>query len=387
MVILGKGVNQSNLRVGSVACRDGAFVTPLEPERTRIFQQAYPPKDPYRPYLLRERARVPRRAGRVVLNTDTNEVYYRPRPGENMAHSRRRGAAARAAGERGGTLDAPVHHLQFRGLTFEHTTWLLPNSEGYVGDQASIVFTQPLPPTRSARIRGIAFRRACTSRPRTRSRSSETSFRHMGASALNLYSGGQRIDRHRQRDHRRLRQRHLRGPGPRGQPERPARDLPRNRDLEQLHRRARVGTTIQSVGIMARVHRRDRRSSTTSCSTCRIRASPSDGAGRTSTTPRATTWSATTKSRTTEQLHVGWRRASTRSPSSPGRSSPRTTCTTSSARRVQGGFNISGIYLDEGSSQITVRDNVLVNTGDRRTVPERQWSGNLLVNNGARRRR
>jgi hypothetical protein len=42
-----------------------------------------------------------------------------------------------------GTLSAPVHHLQFRGLTFEHTTWLVPNHEGYVGDQASVVFTQP----------------------------------------------------------------------------------------------------------------------------------------------------------------------------------------------------------------------------------------------------
>jgi hypothetical protein len=31
---------------------------------------------------------------------------------------------------------------------------------------------------------------------------------------------------------------------------------------------------------------------------------------------------------------------------------------------VQGGFNISGIYLDEGSDLITVRDNVLQNAGD-----------------------
>ena len=39
---------------------------------------------------------------------------------------------------------------------------------------------------------------------------------------------------------------------------------------------------------------------------------------------------------------------------------------------VQGGFNMSGIYLDEGSNFITVRDNVLVNTADRPIIPERQ---------------
>ena len=49
---------------------------------------------------------------------------------------------------------------------------------------------------------------------------------------------------------------------------------------------------------------------------------------------------------------------------------------------VQGGFNISGIYLDEGSSQITVRDNVLVNTGDRGLFQNGNGPGNQLINNG-----
>jgi hypothetical protein len=49
---------------------------------------------------------------------------------------------------------------------------------------------------------------------------------------------------------------------------------------------------------------------------------------------------------------------------------------------VQGGFNMSGIYLDEGSSQITVRDNVLVNTADRTIFQNANGPGNTFSNNG-----
>jgi hypothetical protein len=45
----------------------------------------------------------------------------------------------------GGTASAPLHHIQFRGLTFEHSTWLLPSNDGYVSDQASIVLSDELP--------------------------------------------------------------------------------------------------------------------------------------------------------------------------------------------------------------------------------------------------
>jgi hypothetical protein len=49
---------------------------------------------------------------------------------------------------------------------------------------------------------------------------------------------------------------------------------------------------------------------------------------------------------------------------------------------VQGSFNISGIYLDEGSGLITVRDNVLVRTADRQLFQNANGSGVTLSNNG-----
>ena len=44
-----------------------------------------------------------------------------------------------------GTLDAPVHDLMFRGITFAHATWLRPSTEGHVDVQAN--FTLDPDPT------------------------------------------------------------------------------------------------------------------------------------------------------------------------------------------------------------------------------------------------
>ena len=47
MVILGKGVNQSNSRISSITTSGStSYVTALEPERTRLFQQSYPQRNP-----------------------------------------------------------------------------------------------------------------------------------------------------------------------------------------------------------------------------------------------------------------------------------------------------------------------------------------------------
>jgi hypothetical protein len=49
---------------------------------------------------------------------------------------------------------------------------------------------------------------------------------------------------------------------------------------------------------------------------------------------------------------------------------------------IHGAFNISGIYLDEGSGLIVVRDNVLVNTGDRPIFQHANGSGVSFGDNG-----
>ena len=89
MVILGKGVNQANLRISSFAVVGiNAFVVPREPERTRMFQQVYPPKEP-RPYFFENAAEFLNQPGEWYLNIETNELFYYPQAGGEYGDSRR----------------------------------------------------------------------------------------------------------------------------------------------------------------------------------------------------------------------------------------------------------------------------------------------------------
>jgi hypothetical protein len=88
-----------------------------------------------------------------------------------------------------GSLDAPVHHLQFVGLTFEHTTWLMPNGEGYIGDQASLVFTGPLPDDQITSYPGIRLPGAIHIEAAHDTRLERNVLRHLGGSAVNYWVG------------------------------------------------------------------------------------------------------------------------------------------------------------------------------------------------------
>ena len=190
MVILGKGVNQSNSRIASVTTSGtSAFVTALEPERNRLFQQQYPPKEPARPYYFENAFEFLDQPGEWYLNTDTNEVFYRPRAGEEMATAEVVVPRLERLLTVQGSLAAPVHDLEFRGLTFEHATWLVPNSEGFIGDQASVVYVQPLPADEITSYPGHRLPAGVHVEAANKIRFERNVFRQMGASALNLYRG------------------------------------------------------------------------------------------------------------------------------------------------------------------------------------------------------
>ena len=190
MVILGRGVNQTNLRIGSVSVSgSSAFVTGQDPERTRLFQQGYPPKEPLRPYFFENALEFLDQPGEWYLNTDTNEVIYRPRSGEDIA-------TADIVAPRLERLVSVAGHARYAGtrpripgLTIEHATWLVPNSEGYVGDQASVVYTQPLPGDEITSYPGHRLPAGVHVEAASRIRFERNVFRHMGGSALNLYRG------------------------------------------------------------------------------------------------------------------------------------------------------------------------------------------------------
>jgi hypothetical protein len=189
MVILGAGVNQANLRVGSFAVSgSSALVVPLEPERTRIFSQGYPLKT-IRPYYFENAYEFLDTGGEWYLNTQTDEVFYKVRADEDIATLDAVAPQLETLVRLQGALGQPVHHLQFYGITFQGSTWLVPTSEGYIGDQASIVFTEPLPSDQIASYPGHRLPAAVHLEAADNIRFERNVFRQLGASAVNLYMG------------------------------------------------------------------------------------------------------------------------------------------------------------------------------------------------------
>ncbi|WP_181592549.1 Ig-like domain-containing protein [Paenibacillus sp. YN15] len=73
--------------------------------------------------------------GEWYLDSSEGYFYYKPRSGENMA------TADAVAPEleqlltiQGSTLDTPVHHMKFSGITFEYNTWLRPSTNSGLSD-------------------------------------------------------------------------------------------------------------------------------------------------------------------------------------------------------------------------------------------------------------
>jgi hypothetical protein len=119
--------------------------------------------------------------GEWYLDRSTDVVYYIPRPGENMT------SAQVIAGEFDGTLvslegtlDSPISNIQFKGITFAHTTWLRPNTnDGFPEGQANYVFGTGFPPMAVLveTGRSVRFERCI--------------FKHLGAMGLQLSGGSQ----------------------------------------------------------------------------------------------------------------------------------------------------------------------------------------------------
>lgn len=79
--------------------------------------------------------------GEWYLDRTAHVVHYIPRPGEDMNSVDVVAPVVEKLVELKGSLDAPVHNLQFEGITFCHASWLQPSKVGLVDVQANIVYT------------------------------------------------------------------------------------------------------------------------------------------------------------------------------------------------------------------------------------------------------
>jgi len=118
--------------------------------------------------------------GEWYLDRPAGVVYYIPRPGEDLQTARVIAPVLEVLVSGTGTLDTPIHNIQFVGITFAHATWLRPSgNDGFPEIQANycwgIGWTPGNVVFRTARA--IRFERCV--------------FKHLGAIGLELVDGSQ----------------------------------------------------------------------------------------------------------------------------------------------------------------------------------------------------
>jgi hypothetical protein len=76
--------------------------------------------------------------GEWFLDKKKAKIYYIPRVGEDMNSAKVTVPVLENLVEVKGTLDSPVHHFKFKGISFEYSNWLRPSQQGHVPLQAGM---------------------------------------------------------------------------------------------------------------------------------------------------------------------------------------------------------------------------------------------------------
>jgi hypothetical protein len=65
-------------------------------------------------------------------------IYYWPRPGEDLTKANVTAPVLETLVQVSGSLDQPVTHIRFKGISFQHTAWMRPAQYGHVPLQAGM---------------------------------------------------------------------------------------------------------------------------------------------------------------------------------------------------------------------------------------------------------
>lgn len=135
---------QEAVHTGKEIDWDGACwrVYVQEPEAERIFNRPHPGLDnytggPHYAFYYENAYEYIDEDTEWYLDRGENTLYYKAPADMDMASASAVIPMVEEIVTVEGTLDNPVHDIEFRGITFEHSTWLTPSEEGIVGGQAN----------------------------------------------------------------------------------------------------------------------------------------------------------------------------------------------------------------------------------------------------------
>ncbi|CAD0000456.1 L-rhamnose mutarotase [Flavobacterium chungangense] len=76
--------------------------------------------------------------GEWFLDRKKGKIYYIPRKGEDLASAKVTAPVLENLVKIEGTLDTPVHHFNFKGISFQYSNWFRPSQQGHVPLQAGM---------------------------------------------------------------------------------------------------------------------------------------------------------------------------------------------------------------------------------------------------------
>ena len=149
-------------RVKSLQVEDGkARVTFQQPESKIEFEHPWPQPvmstNGNAPFFLVNAIEFLDQPGEWFQELPGGKIYYWPRAGEDLSKAKIVAPALETLVKVEGSLDQPVTHLHFKGIKFSHTTWLRPSQLGHVPLQAGMFLLEAykLSPKSTAYHRGL----------------------------------------------------------------------------------------------------------------------------------------------------------------------------------------------------------------------------------------
>jgi GH141 insertion domain len=133
------------LRVKTIRVEgDRACLTFQQPESKLEFEHPWPPVTVNAKYqasfFLANAIEFLDQPGEWFEDTLTRKVYYWPRSGEDLSNANVVAPALETLVQITGSLDQPVANVQFKGIAFEYATWMRPSEAGDVPLQAGMYF-------------------------------------------------------------------------------------------------------------------------------------------------------------------------------------------------------------------------------------------------------
>lgn len=131
---------ESYLRVKSVVVSgQSATVSFQDAESNILFQRPYPILSNGSPFHWEASQAFVTQPGEWYLDNANGVVYYKPRPGEDLSTASVTAPALQTLVDvSGANLDSQASNISFSGITFTGTTWTRPTTSGYLNAQGGL---------------------------------------------------------------------------------------------------------------------------------------------------------------------------------------------------------------------------------------------------------